>query len=490
MRHALRFIFRGALVELERFDPSLTVLEWLRETQRATGTKEGCNEGDCGACTVVLVRAERGKLHYSPANACILLLGQLDGAELLTIEDVGTPHNLHPVQEAMLRHHGSQCGFCTPGIVMSLFAAYHEAARPATRHEIETCLQGNLCRCTGYRPIIDAALEVMGAPPEDAFSESTTERLARLNALHDDEDAFMGDEASFFAAPATLDGLAHLTARFPDARFVAGATDFSLHITKKLQHFSRIIGLGRISALRHIDDAPDALHLGAMVTHEAATPYLAALDPDLGVLMQRFAAKQVRSTGTIGGNIANGSPIGDLAPALIALGATLHLQRGSTRRSLPLEAFFLAYGKQDRAPDELVTGLTIPKLHDGQHFRAFKLSKRFDEDISAVMAAFFVQIVDGTIESMRLAFGGMAGIPKRASATEAAFLGVSLNDPHAWALAMQHLETDFTPLSDMRASAAYRARAARALLGKALLEIAGTRAQTRLLPREEAAHAG
>ena len=490
MRPALRFIFRGALVELKRFDPSLTVLDWLREDQRAKGTKEGCNEGDCGACTVVLVRAEGDHLTYRPANACILLLGQLDGTELITIEDLSTNQSLHPVQEAMIRHHGAQCGFCTPGIVMSLFAAYHQAPRPVEREQIETCLQGNLCRCTGYRPILDAALEVMAAPPDDVFTESANARFLQLRALSDGADAFFGDEDQFFAAPATLNSLATLTQRFPDARFVAGATDFSLSITKKLQHFHRIIWLGRLSALFTIEDTPDSLHLGAMVTHEEAAPFLAALDPDLAVLMDRFAAKQVRSTGTVGGNIANGSPIGDLAPALIALGATLHLQRGSTQRSLPLEAFFLAYGKQDRAPDELVTGITIPKLREGQHFRCMKLSKRVDEDISAVMGAFFFSIVDGTIDVARVAFGGMAGIPKRASATENALIGTSLSDPHGWAMAVLNLETDFTPLTDMRASAAYRARTARALLGKALLEIAGTRAQTRIHPREEAIHAG
>jgi xanthine dehydrogenase small subunit len=491
-RDHIRFVFRGQVRRITGFRPSTTLLEWLREDERATGTKEGCNEGDCGACTVVLARLIGGRITFSPVNACILLLGQIDGAELITIEDLAGDQ-LHPVQAAMVKHHGAQCGFCTPGIVMSLFAAYHEAARPVTRALIDEQLSGNLCRCTGYRPIADAAFEALADMPDDHIIARFDDMRARLAALDDADTVFSAQGTGFFAAPRSLDAFADLTLRYPEARIIAGATDVGLWITKRLMPLDRIIWLGRVQGLDRIESGTDTLYLGGAATHEAALPHLAALDPDLGVLMRRFGSKQVRASGTVGGNIANGSPIGDLAPALIALGATLHLRKGGMTRRMPLEAFFLDYGKQDRDAGEFVTGISVPKLRAGQHFRALKLSKRFDEDISAVMGAFLFDVEYGQVTAARIAYGGMAATPKRAMATEAALAGVSLADPHAWAEAVAKLADDFQPISDMRASAHYRLRGARALLGKALLEIAGAPAETRITPREtrsgEANHA-
>lgn len=489
MRRSLRFIFRGKVVELASFDPNLTLLEWLREDRRATGTKEGCNEGDCGACTVALARLRDGKLHLQPVNACILLLGQIDGAELITIEDLSAGGILHPVQQAMVEHHGSQCGFCTPGIVMSLFVAYHEAERPLTRSAFDDILSGNLCRCTGYRPIADAAMSAIRGPINDAFAADAAARQFRLEALQEGSDILIGHEDRFFAAPATLDSLLDAALRHPDASLLAGGTDIGLWITKKLRDLNKIIWLGRVRGLDEIKETETALTIGAMVTLEAAMPALAALDPDLGTLMRRFGSKQVRASGTLGGNLANGSPIGDLAPALIALGATIELRKGGLMRSMPVESFFLAYGEQAREAGEIVTGVSIPKLRHGMAFRAFKISKRFDEDISAVMGAFRFTLDRGSIIEARLAYGGMAGIPARARATEAALAGVALDDPHAWTAALKHLEEDFSPISDMRASAGYRRKAARAILGKALLEIAGGAAATRIIAREGSAHA-
>lgn len=483
MRNAVRFIYRGEWVELSSFDPLKTLLDWLREDQRATGTKEGCNEGDCGACTVVLARLEDGRVVHRPVNSCILTLGQLDGAELLTIEDLAQGSVLHPVQEAMVAHHGSQCGFCTPGIVMSLFAAYQEASRPVERGVIEDCLSGNLCRCTGYRPILNAALDVLSGPANDHFIAKVQARSSALIAISDMRDIFVGDDDRFFAAPASLEGLAALALHHPDAAFLAGGTDIGLWITKKFKDLPKIIWLGRVAGLDRIEQETDSLFLGAGVTLAKAETALAMLDPDLGVLMRRFGSKQVRASGTIGGNIANGSPIGDLAPALIALGAVLHLQKGPITREMLLERFFIDYGKQDRQPGEFVTGVRVPRLDATQNFRAFKISKRFDEDISAVMGAFCFTVSEGCILEARIAYGGMAATPRRASLTEAALSGAALNDPHAWAGAMRELAADFQPISDMRASASYRNRAARAILGKALLELAGASSATRIQPR-------
>ena len=503
MRRSIRFIYRGEMRELASFDPATTLLEWLREEMHATGTKEGCNEGDCGACTVVLARAEGNRIRYDPVNACILLLGQINGAELLTIEDlaggaksgdvgIGSREDfatgekssrLHPVQAAMVRHHASQCGFCTPGIVMSLFAAYHEAERPVSRETINACLAGNLCRCTGYRPIIDAAGEVLTNPAEDRFTREAPHRLAALQALADHRDIVVGNTEHFLAIPHHLDTLIELCATHPEATIVAGATDAGLWVTKKLVNLTKVIAIGQVAGLDAIVEGEDALFLGAGVTLARALPFLAAIDADMETLMQRFGSAQVRASGTVGGNLANGSPIGDLAPALIALGASLHLRLRETTRDLPLEDFFLEYGRQDRAPGEIITGVTIPLVTPGRHFRVFKISKRYDEDISALSGAFRITLEGRVISEARIAFGGMAGTPKRARETERALIGTAIDQPHDWMPAVQALEADFQPISDMRASAAYRARIARALLGKALTEIAGTRSATRIHPR-------
>jgi len=480
VRNALRFLFRGSEVVLDRFSPRATVLDWLREEMGAKGTKEGCAEGDCGACTVVLARLEAGALTYEPMNACILLLGQLDGAELITIEDLAVGGELHPLQRAMVDRHASQCGFCTPGIVMSLFAAYHSGA-PQTYSGLCDQLAGNLCRCTGYRPIIAAALETCNGAPADRFAATAGTRAAALAALADQEDVFVGDEAVFFAAPASVDSLAALYARFPDATLVAGATDVGLWITKQLRDLKRVIWLGRVAGLDGAQSSPGrAVSLGATMTLEDAAPLLGAIHADLGELLRRFGSKQVRASGTVGGNIANGSPIGDLAPALIALGGRVVLRKGARIRMLPLEDFFIAYGKQDRDPGEFVAAVEALRLAHNQHYRAFKVSKRLDEDISAVMLAVRIDIDGRRILGARIGCGGMAATPKRAGNAERALVGANLDEHASWRAACAALSEDFAPLTDQRASAAYRMTVAANLLEKALLEISGASAPTRI----------
>jgi xanthine dehydrogenase small subunit len=479
-RDALRFRFRGGDVELRQFSPRATVLDWLREEMGATGTKEGCAEGDCGACTVVLARLSGGRLTYEPFNACILLLGQLDGAELITIEDLAFGAELHPLQQAMVDTHASQCGFCTPGIVMSLFAAYHSGA-PQTYPGLCDQLAGNLCRCTGYRPILAAALETCNGAPTDRFAASARERAAALAELADNRDVFVGAEAAFFAAPASLESLSALYARFPDATLVGGATDVGLWVTKQLRDMKRVIWLGRVAGLDKIGESADgALSLGATLNLEDAAPLLGEIHLDLSELLRRFGSKQVRISGTVGGNIANGSPIGDLAPALIALGGRVALRKGDTTRTVPLEDFFIAYGKQDRGPSEFVVAVEAPRLAASQHYRAFKVSKRFDEDISAVMLAIRIDLEGRRIIGARVACGGMAATPKRAEKAERALAGASLDLPETWRRAREAINEDFSPLTDMRATAAYRKTVAANLLEKALMEISGASAPTRI----------
>jgi len=489
MRQTIRFIRKNRLVELAEVPPTMLLLDYLRETEGATGTKEGCGEGDCGACTVVLGRLRDGQVAYEPVNACILLLGQADGAEVVTVEDLAAPEGtLHPVQAAMVARHASQCGFCTPGFVMSLFALYQSTDGEVGRDQVNDWIAGNLCRCTGYRPIVEAGLAACTGPRNDRFRAGAADMAGVLGFLADDDDIFIGDDQRFFAAPAALDRLADLYEKHPDAVIVAGATDVGLWITKQLRDLRKIIHVGRVHAFDRVEDTGHELIIGAGATYAQLEPYFAALDPDLGELLRRLGSKQVRASGTLGGNVANGSPIGDTPPALIALAATVELRKGRNVRTLPIEEFFIDYGKQARAPGELVSAITIPRPGPEHIFRCFKVSKRFDQDISAVMGAFRFT-VDGeeTIREARLAFGGMAAIPRRAAAAEAALSGQQLRDSRAWGRSFAALREDFTPIDDHRASARYRIETAHALLGKALIEAAGTATtRTRVVGHREA----
>lgn len=488
-RRALRFLRRGQVITLTHFLPHATILDWLRLEDRATGTKEGCAEGDCGACTIVLARLRDGALVYEPVNACIALLGSLDGTELITVEDLADAGQLHPVQEAMVRHHGSQCGFCTPGIVMSLFALHHAQHTVIDRATIDEALAGNLCRCTGYKPIIAAAEEACAQPIADQFARRASETIAALAALNSGRSLFIGDENQFFAAPHTSAELASLLQTYPDAQLVAGATDVGLWITKGLRTFDRVIATRQVADLQILEAHEDELRIGAAVSLERVAEALGTFDPDLASLMQRFGSRQIRASGTIGGNIGNGSPIGDLAPCLIALGATLELRRGDQLRLIPLEDFFLAYRKQDRAVDEFITRILVPRPGPQDLIRVTKISKRRDEDISTLLLAVRLIVDEGVIAEARLAFGGMAGIPCRAPAAEAVLRGGVLADGTLWRRSAAALSEDLQPLSDWRASADYRMQVAQNALVKALAEMAGVPSHlTRIIPRREVRH--
>jgi xanthine dehydrogenase small subunit len=486
-RHSIRFLRCGKLVELTHVPPMQTVLEYLRLEEKSKGTKEGCNEGDCGACTVALGRVRAGKLVYEPANACIMLVAQLDGCDLVVVDDLANGDQLHPVQQAMVNHHGSQCGFCTPGFIMALFTLYHAGHRP-TRAEIVDHIAGNLCRCTGYRPIVAAAEASCRGRAIDAWARDADITARTLDVLQGGIDVFIGDDDGFVAIPAHEDQLAMLASRYPEATLVAGATDVGLWITKQMRTLPKLILVKGVSSLHAVEDHGDLLSIGAAATYAEAEMALAAIDPDVGEVMRRIGSKQVRAAGTIGGNIANGSPIGDMPPMLIALGATLHLRRGRILRAMPLENFFLEYGKQDRKPGELVWRIDVPKLGVNVRFRAYKISKRFDQDISAVLGAFRFRIESDGIVEARVAFGGVAGIPQRASAVEQALVGVIIENANSWEAALAALEQDFRPLSDMRASSAYRMDAAKALLKKALLEMQGGGLATRVVGMRETEH--
>jgi len=476
---AIRFLLGEDERALRDVPPTLTVLEYLRRQARRTGTKEGCAEGDCGACTVVLAEPDgAGRLRHWAINACIQFVPALHGRQLLTVEDVKhADGTLHPVQQALVDHHGSQCGFCTPGFVMQLYAGWLEGTLK-DRQSVKDWLAGNLCRCTGYGPIIDAGLDVAAAPGPAAAAQAVTAR--RLAALDDGDMLHIrhGDQEWF--APRSIDELAEVYSKQPDAVLVAGATDVGLWVTKQQRHLATLIDVTRVAGLNEIKQSADGLSIGATVSHREATAALGRLHPDLGELFRRFASIQIRNAGTVGGNIANASPIGDLAPALIALGATLRLRRGAARRELPLEAFFLAYGKQDRAPGEFVEALQVPRVGEATRFACYKISRRFDQDISAVMGAFAVTLQDNRVVRARVAYGGIAATSKRAEKTEATLTGQPF-EATTIERACSALTDDFTPITDMRASTNYRLLVAQNLWRRFHLENSGEKVATRVL---------
>jgi xanthine dehydrogenase small subunit len=444
----IRFLLDGAVIGVEDSAPSDTVLDYLRYTLRRTGTKEGCAEGDCGACTVLVGELDGDSVEWRAVNACILFLPMIDGKALRTVESLG---GTHPVQRAMADGHGSQCGFCTPGFVMSLYAR-SIGALGTEGTPVKDVIAGNLCRCTGYGPILAAG----DANPPGATDDSET--VAALRALE-----------PAYGHPANADELADLLVAQPETRIIAGATDVGLWVTKGLEDLGPTVFIGDIADLRHIDEDADGLTIGASVRYSEAKEALERLHPDFGELIRRIGGLQVRNAGTIGGNIANGSPIGDMPPALIALGAELVLRKGGERRSMPLEHFFLSYGKQDREPGEFVESVRIPRPAPDTRIRIVKLSKRFDSDISALCGAFALRIEGDVVAEARIAFGGMAAIPARAPACEAALTGKPLSEETIEAAA-EALAQDYRPLSDLRGSAEYRLAAAANLVRGLRLE--------------------
>jgi xanthine dehydrogenase small subunit len=469
----IRFLLNGEKQAVDA-PPTTTLLDWLRETRGLTGTKEGCNEGDCGACTV-MVTDEGGS---RALNACILFLPQLQGRAVRTVEGIAGPDGaLHPVQAAMVAHHGSQCGFCTPGFIVSMATAHLNG-----RTDFDDQLAGNLCRCTGYAPIVRAAQAAAKAPVPDwmtADAEALRDPDFFLSEIRTggpggsqppvSKEEMGGDQPP--AIPTSADELATWYAAHPDATLIAGATDVGLWVTKGLRELAPLAFLNACEDLRGITVEGDRVRVGAMTSVADFGDFVAERHPSLAEMIRRYGSVQVRNAATVGGNIANGSPIGDNPPALIALGATLHLRKGDTRREIPLEDFFLDYGRQDRAPGEFVEAVSFPVQED--RLRVYKLSKRFDQDISAVCGAFNLTVEDGVVTAARIAFGGMAGVPKRAAAVEAALVGQPWT-AETVAAARARFAEDFTPMSDMRASAGYRLETAANMLTRHFHEMSGT----------------
>ena len=469
---AIRFVLDGQVVSVSNPAPTLTVLDYLREHLGRCGTKEGCAEGDCGACTVVLGELGDGdRVRWRAINSCIRFLATIDGKELVTVESLADPNgNLHPVQQAMVDRHASQCGFCTPGFVMSLFALYLDNAAPRRDAVVET-LAGNLCRCTGYRPIIDAGCTMNDYPEPARWSRSDAasgSHYSMLDALRREVPLRLPG----FAAPLSIEQLAEMLVAAPDSLLLAGGTDVGLWVTKHLRELPPIIYVGAIAELQRVETSTAGLRIGAAVALTDAWHAILADYPELAEVAQRFGSPPVRNSGTLCGNVANGSPIGDAMPALIVLHAGVELRCGTRTRELALEDFYLGYQRKALEPGEFVAAVTIPRRTAEVSLASYKWSKRIDQDISAVCAAFALRFDQGRVASARIAFGGMAAMPARALQTEAALVGQPWTEDTVEA-AVAALGHDFTPISDMRASADYRLRAAGNLLRRFHLETGG-----------------
>ncbi|MEL7098390.1 MAG: xanthine dehydrogenase small subunit [Pseudomonadota bacterium] len=446
------FHLNGAPVTVTGADPTTTLLDWLRDERGMTGTKEGCNEGDCGACSVIVTGPEGARA----LNACILFLPQLEGCAVRTVEGIAAPDGtLHPVQQAMIDHHGSQCGFCTPGFVTTMACAHLNG-----ESDWDKALAGNLCRCTGYAPIVRAAQAASTAPAPPHMDDSglyVPENKEAAGARH---------------SPHDIDALADWYEANPDGTLIAGATDVGLWVTKDFRELGPVAFLAHVEGMAGVEVTANEIRIGAATTLTDLRAHIAPLYPAFADLIDRYGSVQVRNAATIGGNVANGSPIGDGSPALIALDAAVHLRKGAATRSVPIADFFIEYGKQDRAPGEFLTHITVPRAED--RLSCDKLSKRFDQDISAVCGCFWIDVAEGVVREARLAFGGMAGTPKRASTAEAALVGQPWDEGPVHA-AMAALAQDFAPMDDMRASARYRMEAAQAMLWRRFAESGAVR---------------
>ncbi len=462
----IRFLLNGAPRIVKDTAPTTTVLDFLRLSERTCGTKEGCAEGDCGACTVVVGEAGREGMRWQAVNSCIAFLPQIDGKIVLTVEGLAEGATLHPVQKALVENDASQCGFCTPGFAMTLFAFQHGGER-ATADAVHEALAGNLCRCTGYRPIVAAAEAVAGTP--DRFDATAPALRQALGALRQGGSITVEHQGERCFAPSSLDELLALRAAHPDAHLLAGGTDLALLVTKEFRTLATVILVTRVPELRALAVDGEAVTIGAAVTYTEALPVIERYWPSFARLIRRIGSRQIRNLGTIGGNIANASPIGDTPPALIALGATLRLRSRRGLREMPLEDFFTGYRKTALAADEIVEAVRIPLPRPEERFRTDKIAKRWDQDISAVCAAFNLTIRVGRIEAARIAYGGMAATPCRAVRTEAALIGRPWDLPTVETAAAE-LMADFQPISDWRAGAAYRRDVAANLLRRFWLE--------------------
>lgn len=457
--------------------PSTTVLNYLRKTGFC-GTKEGCAEGDCGACTVALGELKDDRIVYRPLTSCLLLLAKLHGKHLITVEGLADQTKLHPVQEALVDNDGSQCGYCTPGFVMSLFTLYKQEDTEVDDPEILDALAGNLCRCTGYKSIKSAAKKACEHTLRaDSYTVKETETIEKLKSIKHTSLSIATESGNYFM-PDSLEEALKIRNEYPNYRLLCGASDLALLITKKNLVLSEVIDLSNVKELKRIVSSEDHVQIGSSVLLEDVRKYLgegfAALSDTLNV----FGSRQIRSAATFGGNIGSASPIGDTIPTLMALKANVEVQSVRGSRLIPIEEFIVGYRSTLLEADEIITSIHLPKVTDENTVvRWYKISKRRDLDISTVSGGFRLLLKNGFVEEINLFYGGMAASVKRASNAESALIGNNWQDESVIAEAAESLKDDFTPISDARSGAEARALMAKNLLWKFWNETVKTKAE-------------
>jgi len=464
----ISFVHKDKIVEIRNPNPNETLLNYIRTNLKKTGTKEGCAEGGCGACTVVLVELKNNEINYKAINSCITLLPTLQGKQLILIEDlISKDGKLHPVQKAMVKYHGSQCGFCTPGFVMALFSMLKKYSK-FKDEIIKESISGNLCRCTGYQSIIKAGKSLKIKNKIDHFSKNIKNTIKMLKKINNKSIKIYKNDKRYFA-PRYISELKKILKKNINTNFLSGGTDLSLNITKERKDINSIIYMNSISELNYIKNNNKYIEIGASTPLIDLEYYIKEYYPDFTKILKRYGSPQIRNVGTVAGNIATASPIGDCLPLLLSLNAQVVLQDLKKTQILFLDNFFVNYRKTKLKKGQFIHSIRIP-LFKKNTFKAYKVSKRFDDDISSICAAFNLEIVKNKIENVRIAYGGMAAIPKRAILCEKILLK-SIVNKETFNKAKEALEKDFKPISDMRASGIYRMEVAKNLLEKCCAEI-------------------
>ena len=466
--NTIQFIYNNQICSIENPDPNKTVLDYVRNDLKKNGTKEGCAEGGCGACTVVLGELKNSKLLYKSINSCISFLPSINGKHLILVEDLMSKKNeLHPIQEAMVKFHGSQCGFCTPGFIMSLFAMYKNFEK-FDDEIIEETLSGNLCRCTGYRPIIDAAKSLNNKKDNDHFKKDQAKIISLLKKINNNEVEIFHKNKKYFS-PKSLNNLKKIIKKNPHSYFLSGGTDLSLEVTKLRGEIKSIISLNSVKELKFVKKNKNYIEVGAGVSLYNFQNIIKSYYLDFYNILKRYGSVQIRNVGTVSGNIATASPIGDTLPLLLSLDAVIKIQTKDTLKIIPLDQFFISYRKTKLKKGDFVYSVKIP-INKKNYFKAYKISKRFDDDISTVCASFNLLIKNNKIVKAKIAYGGMSEIPKRATSIEK-ILDNSIFSKELFLKAQNLIKDDFSPIDDMRASRNYRIEIAKNLLMKFFYEI-------------------